>query len=129
MAETKFIKGSLEFDLFQDYWKMIQKYYITEETEAYWKAVCDDIGNFSKRYEKTSAEELARALALAAMHFFDEKYKKDFNVKNNKTVVEQLLTKVKNAYIDFTKVADDTDIQEVNEIIKTVGLISNATKK
>ena len=62
MAEVKFEKGSKEWDMFMDFWKMCQKHWIPDETEEYWIALSNDINDFYKKHKTSFAKRLYWAL-------------------------------------------------------------------
>lgn len=62
MAEVKFEKGSKEWEMFMDFWKMCQKHWIPDETEEYWIALSNDINDFYKKYKTSFAKRLYWAL-------------------------------------------------------------------
>ena len=62
MAEVKFEKGSEEWEMFMDFWKMCQKHWIPDETEEYWIALADDINEFYKKHKTSFAKRLYWAL-------------------------------------------------------------------
>lgn len=72
MAEVKFPKGSDEWLLFQDFWKMCQKNWGIEDSDEYWKRVLDDAESFSQKYEHIP---LAKEIALAFLWAQEKKYK------------------------------------------------------
>ena len=37
MAEQRFVKGTEEYVMFNDFWKLCQSFWIPEDTEEYWK--------------------------------------------------------------------------------------------
>ena len=52
MAEHKFPKGSPEWLMFQDYYKLCQKYWVAEEDYDYWRSLADDAGDFHRKYKE-----------------------------------------------------------------------------
>ena len=62
MAEVKFEKGSKEWEMFMDFWKMCQKHWIPDETEEYWIALSNDINDFYKKHNTSFAKRLYWAL-------------------------------------------------------------------
>ena len=41
MGSVKLLKGSEEFEMFQDYWKMMQSVWSVENTKEYWEKVVE----------------------------------------------------------------------------------------
>lgn len=61
MASVKFEKGSREWYMFQDYWKLCQKYWIPEDNDKYWDDIVKESGDFMKKYRDI---RLSKELAL-----------------------------------------------------------------
>lgn len=78
MAEVKFQKGSDEWTLFQDYYRLIQKYYIPESNDSYWDDVVEEMDGFCKKYQQVP---LARKIAMAFLKTMEEELKKGKNEK------------------------------------------------
>ena len=51
MASAKFNKGSEEWMMFTDFWNLCQKYWITEDTDEYWKEVLSSSNEFYEKYK------------------------------------------------------------------------------
>ncbi|MCI9201470.1 MAG: hypothetical protein HFI03_13970 [Lachnospiraceae bacterium] len=62
MARVKFEKGSCEWYMFQDYWKLCQKFWFPEDNNEYWDEVIKETNDFYKKYKEI---ELAENIALA----------------------------------------------------------------
>lgn len=71
MASKKFTPGCEEHKTFNEFWKLVQKYYIPEDADVYWQGVMDDFNEFAKK------NTLARSLALGFIDFLERKYKHD----------------------------------------------------
>lgn len=67
MGAKKFDKNAKEFAMFQDYWKIVQAYWIVESTdeEKYWDSLMNDINRFLERYPTDFAKRLAIDAFLA----------------------------------------------------------------
>ena len=63
MGSVKLLKGSEEFEMFQDYWKMMQSVWSVENTKEYWEKVVEDTDRFYRKYQTKFSKELALALA------------------------------------------------------------------
>lgn len=61
MGKVKLLKGSEEFEMFQDFWKLLQENWQIEDNDAYWQKVIADSGAFYNRYETPFAKELSIA--------------------------------------------------------------------
>lgn len=72
MASKKFIKGSLEWQMFADYWGICQKFWEPEEEDEYWEALTASAGEFSEKYKDIP---LARRLICALVEELDEEAK------------------------------------------------------
>ena len=62
MSEIKLQKGTEEFEMFLDYWKMLEENWGVEDSEAYWNKVIEDTDAFYRKYETEFSKELALAL-------------------------------------------------------------------
>ena len=62
MSEIKLQKGTEEFEMFRDYWKMLEENWGVEDSEAYWNKVIEDTDAFYRKYETEFSKELALAL-------------------------------------------------------------------
>ena len=63
MGNVKLLKGSEEFEMFQDYWKLMQSVWNVEDTKEYWNKVIKDIDRFHSKYQTEFSKELSLALA------------------------------------------------------------------
>lgn len=61
MGRMKLQKGSKEFELFQDYWNLLQENWIVEDTDAYWEKAIADSDAFYHKYKTPFAKELSVA--------------------------------------------------------------------
>ena len=43
-------KGDMEYDLFNDFWKIAKEYNIPEDTDEYWTGLIDASNEFAKKY-------------------------------------------------------------------------------
>ncbi len=73
MASVRFEKGSQEWRMFQDYWKLCQKFWIPEDNEEYWEGLSQEIDLF---YEKYKDVLLTKGLALELLDSLEKKSKK-----------------------------------------------------
>lgn len=78
MASVKFEKGSQEWTLFQDYWKLCQEFWETEGNDEYWQQAVKAADDFIKKYRGKN-EFFARKLASALMDTISEKEKERKN--------------------------------------------------
>lgn len=54
MDSVKLLKGSEEFEMFQDYWKMMQSVWSVENTKEYWEKVVEDTDRFYRKYQMST---------------------------------------------------------------------------
>ena len=73
MARVKFEKNSCEWYMFQDYWKLCQKFWIPENSNEYWDAVIKETNDFYKKYKDI---ELAKNISLAFFNTLSDISKK-----------------------------------------------------
>ena len=69
MAEVRFEKGSDEWKMFTDFWRMCQKYWGVENSDEYWDSLIDCTNEF---YEKYKHIPLARRLALSLVDTMED---------------------------------------------------------
>lgn len=65
----KFVSGSEMFFLFQDFWQLVQNFWMMEDVDEYWDAMQRACEEFQKKYHSYFAAKLARA-------FVDEQERK-----------------------------------------------------
>lgn len=76
MARCKIEKGTETFDMFQDYWKLIQNNWDVEDNDEYWQEAIRQTDEFYKKYKT----EFAKDLAVAYMNELERRYKKNVGV-------------------------------------------------
>ena len=64
-------KADAEFQMFSDYYKMYQDFYIPEENDNYWESLARAVDEFYNKYKTNIAKELA----LAYLDSREEAYK------------------------------------------------------
>ena len=69
-AEQKFTKGSEEWMMFQEYYQIVQRFYLPEESDKYWGGLHDALTTFGNEYGR-----FAKKLALAYMNEMESKLK------------------------------------------------------
>ena len=62
----RFEKGSLEFQMFGEYYKLCQKHWINDNTQEYYDSLVEDCEAFAKRF---SGSPMAKHMALALLDF------------------------------------------------------------
>lgn len=70
MAEQRFVKGTEEYVLFNDFWKLCQSFWIPEDSDEYWKKLHDAAVEFGN-----SNGQFAMRLALAYISEMERKFK------------------------------------------------------
>lgn len=73
MAAAKFTKGSEEWLMFSEFWKLCQKHWKIETSEKYWQDLIDDCNDFADKYKDF---ELSKQLVLAFLETKDSESKK-----------------------------------------------------
>ncbi len=74
MASVRFEKGSHEWCMFQDLWKLCQKFWIPENDDKYWENVVAETDGFYKKYKDIA---LAKDMAVALVSYLEGKAKGD----------------------------------------------------
>lgn len=64
-------KADAEFQMFSDYYKIYQDFYVPEDNDAYWESLIRAVDEFHKKYKT----KLAKDLALAYLNSREELYK------------------------------------------------------
>lgn len=77
MAKQKIMKGSEEWQMFQDYWNLCQELWIPEESDDYWDKVLESVDKFYKKYGTI----FAKHLSIALENTLDERWKNRGNKK------------------------------------------------
>ena len=54
-------KGDMEYDLFNDFWKIVKEYNIPENTDEYWVGLINAVNAYAKKYNYVFAHELVIA--------------------------------------------------------------------
>lgn len=72
MARKKFEKGSEMFEMFMDYWKLVQDFWIVEKDDSYWDKLVEETTIFCKKYGN---ENYPRSLALALSNELERRWK------------------------------------------------------
>lgn len=72
MAEKRFAKGSEEWVILQEYYKLCQKVWIIEDSEEYWDDVRKEVDSYIGRFR---GDIFAKQLAFALLNTLEEKEK------------------------------------------------------
>ena len=54
-------KGDTEYELFNDYWKIVKEYNIPEDADEYWTGLINASDEFCKKYDSQYAIDLVLA--------------------------------------------------------------------
>ena len=54
-------KGDTEYEIFNDYWKIVKEYNIPEDNDEYWKSLVSAGDEFCKKYDSQYARDLVLA--------------------------------------------------------------------
>lgn len=73
MQGVKLGKDSIEFQMFNDFWKLFQEFYYPDRSDEYWDAFIKAMEDFLVKYKKST---LARYLTRLLANYFEEKMKK-----------------------------------------------------
>lgn len=65
MAGKKIVKGSEEWQMFQDFWKLAQEIWEPEDTNEYWQEVIGKTDEFYRKYKTPYAREFAIGITNA----------------------------------------------------------------
>lgn len=80
MAAVKFPKGSEEWVMFGDLYKLMQDFWEPEETDEYWLSLSAAVRDFHNKYQT----EIARELALAVLNGIEKEWKARMQSKGDK---------------------------------------------
>lgn len=72
-----FAKESAEMVMFREFYNIIQKYWIPEDTESYWQGLIDDSNAFIEKFRHTCP--LSRKLIVAFNNQQEEVMRNDAN--------------------------------------------------
>ena len=70
MAQVRFEKQSEEWLMFREYFEIVQRFYLPEESDKYWEELHDALTTFGNEYGR-----FAKKLALAYMNEMESKLK------------------------------------------------------
>lgn len=72
MAEQRFVKGTEEYVMFNDFWKLCQSFWIPENLDEYWQKLHDAANEFGVTHGM-----FAKKLALAYISEMERKMKEN----------------------------------------------------
>lgn len=70
MASKRFGKDSIEWDLFQQFWRLCQKFWIPEDNDEYWNSMIKETNEFMKKYQ---SEIFSKEIGLAFIESLEKK--------------------------------------------------------
>lgn len=76
MAAKKIVSGSEEFQMFQDFWKICQEFWIPEDSDEYWENLKNRTDEFYKKYGTPYAMGLALGFVMGVEKAWKEGKKK-----------------------------------------------------
>lgn len=71
MAAIKFQKGSEEWLMFTEFWKLCQDYWEIENSDTYWQALIDECNRFADKFKACT---LSKRLVLALLDDKDKEF-------------------------------------------------------
>lgn len=72
MASEKFIKNSLEWEMFGDIYQIAQRYWIPEDDENYWNALIKETDDFNAKYK--ALRPLSNQIIVGLLTGLQQKY-------------------------------------------------------
>jgi hypothetical protein len=72
MASERFEKTSPEWMMFQDYWKLCQKYWIADGSDKYWEQLIRETNEFCEKYKNI---RLSREIGTGLISSKEYEYK------------------------------------------------------
>ena len=75
MRGTKFSKDSVEFKMFNDFWKILQDFYNPDSTDEFWEDFIKAQGEFVEKYNNL----LGRMLSNLLVTYLEKKQKGEEN--------------------------------------------------
>lgn len=84
--EKRFVKGSEEWVIFQDFYKLCQKVWIIEDSDKYWNHVKEEIDNFWQKYKD---DIFAKHLGFSILNTLEEKVRNTEFISKEKNNVKE----------------------------------------
>lgn len=60
--EKMFAKGSVEWQMFTDFWSLCRKFWIPEDNDQYWEDLINSTEEFNRKYNTVYSKHLSLAL-------------------------------------------------------------------
>lgn len=76
--QKKFGKGTENYELFNDFWQLRQKYYAPDNNgndDAWFKELTEVAEKITEKYKGSELEKLARSLVLAHLEDVEDRWK------------------------------------------------------
>lgn len=80
VAQQKFEKGTELHQMINDYLRLLQQFWIVEESESYWEKVLESIYGFYGKYKEVD-NVFAVTMALAFLDVLEEKARNKRGIK------------------------------------------------
>ena len=80
MAQQKFEKGTELHQMINDYLRLLQQFWIVEESESYWDGVMEAVYSFYGKYKEVD-NVFAVTMALAFLDVLEEKARNKRGIK------------------------------------------------
>jgi hypothetical protein len=72
----KFVKGSDEWQFFQDFWNYAQVYYEPNDSDEYWDGIMADGNKLMEKYSGKRVEPLVKKLLFALFDYAGDELKR-----------------------------------------------------
>lgn len=79
MANIEIKKGSIDWDIHQEFWDLHKEYGDPEEAADYWNALNDAVTGWTRKYKGTDYEEITRMMAVGLLGLLDGKLRRKKN--------------------------------------------------
>ena len=76
MAKIEIKKGSIEWDIHQEYWDLHKEYGEVEKEQSYWDSLAKAMGDMSKEYHDTDMSVMIDRILIAFAEWQDSKVSK-----------------------------------------------------
>lgn len=72
----KFVKGSDEWQFFQDFWNYVQTYYDPKDSDDYWEGIIADGNKLRQKYAGKKVEPFVKKMLFAVFDYAEIELKK-----------------------------------------------------
>lgn len=88
--QCRFAKGSEQYQIFADFYKLLQLVYNFQDEDAYWDYLVKTVQMFYEKYQESEEKELAKSLGLWTVDYIEARYKeKKENEHGNNQIGEE----------------------------------------